>query len=185
MGPLGVKGQNSESGCGKIVIIGKWARDTQKEKRQVLRGFQKHSGSWSTFLQHRHVSFVCLPSAYHHHSHLAWTDCWFLLLFQGSASSWENRFHKRGSDKHQDVTKAGKWHHSPSLSDSNGEKIDWNPGRVLCGRKSIPFCSFWSAGKALSTAIDNQSGLSCQDLRLIKPPWHHATEAALTLTILL
>lgn len=32
--------------------------------------------------------------------------CLFLLLFQGSASSWENRFHKRGTERHDAVTEA-------------------------------------------------------------------------------
>lgn len=43
---------------------------------------------------------------------------------------------------------------------------DWNPREVLCGVKPISFCSFWQAGKALSTMVS----LSCQDVRVAKPP---------------
>lgn len=42
---------------------------------------------------------------------------------------------------------------------------DQNPREVLCGVKFISFCSFWQAGKALSTMVS----LSCQDVRMAKP----------------
>lgn len=66
--------------------------------------------------------------------------CRFLLLFQGLASSWEKSFHKRGTERHQAVTEAPE--------------------------KSIPFCSFWQAGRPLSMTVS----LPCQDTRLAKPP---------------
>lgn len=157
-----VKGQNSESSCGKIVIIVKWAHcvgETVSPPPVLAVWLLK-------YLPPALTRFLCMPSL----GLPEWLTSqlnWLLVSapFPGLSFILAKWRAAPSTKEGQIDTK----HHSPSLAYLNREKTDWDLQQVLCAGKSIPFCSFWWAGKALSTAIDNQSGLSCQDLRLIKP----------------
>lgn len=144
--------QGREGGCGNTTVTGKQAC-THKEKWWNLRGLQKQSEHKSTFC-HGHVSLGIGKGTLSFRAFLQTTTSIFILSelllrfapFPGLGIILGKRIlQKRGRG-------------TPSC--------DRNPRKVLCGVKSVSFCSFWQAGKALSTTVS----LSCQDVRVAKPP---------------
>lgn len=143
--------QGREGGCGKTTLTGKQAH-MGKEKWWNLWRLQKQSEHKSTFLSHGHVSLRI--GKLFLQSFLQTTSSTFILceLLLGFApfpglgiilGKWILQRRDRGTPSH-----------------------DRNPREVHYGVKSVSFCSFWQAGKALSTMVS----LSCQDVRVVKPP---------------